>query len=49
VTQDVLDDTSCGDRRDDAQPALLTHRAGFHGNGTDPFEPSRPSPVQRGR
>jgi hypothetical protein len=47
MSQDFLDDITLSDRRDDPQPALLTHRAACHVNREEALEQSRPAPVGR--
>ena len=47
MPQDFLDDTSFHNRRNDPQPALLTHRAAFHVNREDALEQPCPRPVQQ--
>jgi hypothetical protein len=47
VPQHFLDDVDLGNRRNDPQPALRTHRAACHVHGEDALEQPCPRPVRR--
>ena len=48
VPQDLPDNAALRNHRDDAQRALLTHRAAFHVHGKDALKQTCPTPVRRG-